>query len=191
MITFLDIETTGLPPSGAHYKEDFECFPRIVQLAWCVDQGEINSHIIKPDGWEISFEAASIHKISHGEALIKGKPLKDVLNNFIIDCDNSDTLVAHNIYFDVSIIKSELYRMNIDETLIERSLHKEKRIDTLRKTIKFVNAEFEDGRKGKWPRLNELYFKLFNKPMDILHSADGDVKALRECYYELVKIGIL
>lgn len=188
---FFDTETTGLPPAGAHYKEDKECFPHLVQIAWATNEEEINCHIIKPLDWLVPEEATLIHKISHERALEEGKGLKEVLTRFLEDCKKAEKIVAHNIYFDVSIIKSELYRLEFEEGLISEALHKNKRIDTLRKTVKFVNAEFKDGRKGKWPKLEELYFKLFNKEMEGIHDASNDVRALRECYYELIKLDII
>jgi hypothetical protein len=43
---------------------------------------------------------------------------------------------------------------------------------------------------GKYPRLEELYDKLFNSSFPA-HNSMEDVRALKKCFYELKKIGIL
>jgi DNA polymerase-3 subunit alpha len=58
------------------------------------------------------------------------------------------------------------------------------------KTIKFVDACFANGNRGKFPNLTELYTKLFNEQFPA-HNSLEDVKATMKCYYELQKLGIL
>ena len=43
----------------------------------------------------------------------------------------------------------------------------------------------------KWPKLEELYRKLFGYTFDGAHDALADVEATRKCYFELKKKGIL
>lgn len=191
-----DIETTGLPPRGKKYDEHFNEFPHIVQIAWQLTNKSGNSiikesRIIKPDGYEIPQEVIDIHGITNERAHEEGTDLKTVLRLFITDCMKVDTIVAHNIYFDTSITKANLLRLGIDGEIGNQALAKEKRVDTMMKTIKFVEARHPDGRKGKWPKLEELYFKLFGKGMPEAHDAGADVQYLKECYFELVKRKIL
>ena len=58
------------------------------------------------------------------------------------------------------------------------------------KTIKFVNAKYENGRGGKFPRLEELYTKLFNETFDA-HNALEDVKATLRCALKLNELQII
>jgi DNA polymerase III epsilon subunit-like protein len=42
----------------------------------------------------------------------------------------------------------------------------------------------------KYPKLDELYYMLFNKHFDNQHNAMADVEATYECYKELLRLGI-
>ena len=70
-------------------------------------------------------------------------------------------------------------------------MFKGKRIDTMMKTIRFVGACYENGKPGKFPKLEELYAKLFNGATFQAHNALEDVRALRKCLPELVQLGII
>ena len=194
-ILFFDTETTGLF-GNKHYSTDFMEFPHIVQIAWQLvdkDQSTLikNCHTIRPVGYEIPEEVSEIHGIYHKDAVEHGQDLKTVLRHFITDCNEADKIVAHNIYFDTSIIKAGMLKLGINPEVGNTMLHKDKRVCTMKKTIKFVEARYDDGRPGKWPKLEELYMKLFNEDLKDAHTAGGDVSALKKCYFELIKQGIL
>lgn len=188
-----DTETCGLVPKGADYKTDFEQFPHIVQLSWYFN-GEYHDYIIKPEVWTIPEEAAKIHGITTEIALEKGTPMPIILARFIRDCYDAEKLIAHNSYFDISVIKANLRReFGVDHEAITDSdlaLDKSKRIDTMMKTIKFVGAKFKDGKVGKFPTLVELYTKLFGETFNA-HNALDDVKATKRCYEELIRLKII
>ena len=59
------------------------------------------------------------------------------------------------------------------------------------KTIKFVGALYSNGRPGKYPKLEELYSKLFPGETFPAHDALEDIRALRCCVPELVNLGII
>ena len=105
----------------------------------------------------------------------------------------AEKVIAHNIYFDISMVKANLLKLGLDPKIGKNSLHKDKRIDTMRnrKIIDFVNARFDDSRPGKWPTLGELYEKLFNKEMQNAHDAMADIEALKDCYYKLIELKLL
>jgi uncharacterized CHY-type Zn-finger protein len=49
-----------------------------------------------------------------------------------------------------------------------------------------------DGRSGfKWPRLDELYFKLFQEYIINSHNAIYDTLATKKCFFELVRLDII
>lgn len=73
----------------------------------------------------------------------------------------------------------------------EDALHKGKRIDTMMKTIKFVGALYQNGKPGKFPKLEELFAKLFPGETFPAHDALEDIRALRRCVPELVNLGLL
>lgn len=190
-ILVFDSETTGLPPKGAKYETDFDQFPHVVQLAWFFND-TYHDYIIRPDGWTIPAEATKVHGITTEQALEQGKDWFFVVSLFIADCLEAEKLVGHNIYFDSSIIKANILRENVPEIaeFVESALHKDKRVCTMMKTIKFVNAKYENGRGGKFPRLEELYTKLFNETFDA-HNALEDVKATLRCALKLNELQII
>jgi hypothetical protein len=60
-------------------------------------------------------------------------------------------------------------------------LHKDKRIDTMRAGTKLC---------GKWPKLTELYKKLFKEEFEA-HSAASDCEACYRCYVKMVEMGLI
>lgn len=183
---YFDVETTGLPPKGAKYDVDFMQFPHIVQIAW-IFKDELKSYIIKPVGYEIPEEVSNIHGITTAFALEHGVDFQKTIIEFLSDCMEAEKLIAHNIYFDTSIIKANLFRIGVNEIVykatVEPALDKEKRFDTMMKTINYVQAPYPSGRKGfKFPTLQELYQKLFNSQFENPHNASNDVKALQLCF---------
>ena len=192
-VLVFDIETTGLPPKGANYETDFNKFPHIVQIAWWFN-GEYHDHIIKPVDYEIPEEVVALHGITTEIAKAKGENFQDVILYFLGDCQNAEKIVAHNIYFDTSTVKANILRYGANEVVYNQgvvpAMDKSKRVDTMMKTIKFVNAKYADGRGGKWPKLEELYFKLFQETFPA-HNALEDVKALVRCLDPLVEHGVI
>jgi len=114
-----------------------------------------------------------------------------VLSHFIFDCKLAEKIVAHNIYFDTSIVKASLLRLGASSEIGVKALDKEKRVDTMKKSTAFVGARYADGKPGKWPTLEELYYKLFKEKIANHHDASADVDNLKKCYFELVKLGVL
>ena len=45
---------------------------------------------------------------------------------------------------------------------------------------------YKFGEKFKWPTLEELHAKLFNKSFNGQHNAINDIKATYECYFEMI-----
>lgn len=192
-ILILDCETTGLPPKGAKWNEDFNDFPYIVQVAWRFD-GVIKSEIIKPEGWTIPEESTQIHGISQQRAWKEGTPFYRIVDALVKDCLRADLIIGHNIYFDISIVKANILReMGMGyykSSDCEEAFHKGKRIDTMRSSMKWVDARTQDGRL-KFPRLEELYSRCFPKETFPAHDAGEDVKALARCVSVLIERGLI
>lgn len=188
-ILYFDTETTGLPPKDAKWDVDFEQFPHICQLSW-IYAGREENHIIRPDGWEIPKEATDVHGITNEYAQEHGEPLADVMGKFIADCHAAKLICGHNVYFDISTVKSELMRKSSFDQFADDALYKGKRIDTMRPAMKFVDARFSNGRL-KLPKLEELYAKCFPGESFPAHDAIEDVRAVVRCLPVLVDKGII
>lgn len=185
-----DCETTGVPDKGMKWDEDFLRFPRPVTMAWAF--GDTERHeIIRPQGWDIPTETVAIHGVTTEQADKEGKPFVEVVTEFLNDAEKYPLICAHNVYFDTSIIKAAIMALCPElADKAESALFKGKRIDTMRKTIKFVGARKENG-SGKFPTLEELFAKLFDGATFPAHNALEDVRALRKCLPPLVEMGIV
>ncbi len=185
MYLFFDTETTGLPKNWQAPVSDLNNWPRIVQLAWILsddDGKEISgqNYIIKPEGFLIPEESSRIHGISTEKAMREGINLEKALSDFSYDLSQSNLLVAHNINFDQKIIGAEFLRKDVETNLDDIS-----KFCTMQSATNYCQIEKPNGYGYKWPRLEELHLKLFNKNFDNAHDALADVKACARCFFEL------
>lgn len=190
-ILFFDTETTGIIPRGiTDPLRQVNYYPHVVQLSWQIGTKE-GDFIIRPDGFTIPPEAAKVHGITTDRALAEGVPYKQAFLEFFKDVKTADTLCAHNANFDKSVIIAEYVRMtNVDRAQkFQRFLLDKPLVDTMLLTCEFVGARFPNGEIGKYPRLEELYDKLFHEKFPA-HNSLEDVRALARCYWECEKIGI-
>lgn len=189
MYLFFDTETTGLPQNYNAPIDDLNNWPRLVQLAWSVydekaEKITSSNFIIKPNGFEIPEQAASIHGITTERALKEGEELKNVLEKFSQAIGQAKIAIAHNMSFDEKIVGAEFLRTDIDHALFEtiRVCTKEEATDYCR----------IPGNYGyKWPRLSELHIKLFGEDFSGAHDALIDVEACARCFFELIKRGVI
>ena len=192
-VLFFDTETTGVPDRSAKWDVDFPSYPHVVQLAW-MHGCKVENHIIRPDGWEIPQETVEVHGITTEYALEHGEPFAVVADMFIQDCHDAGLICGHNIYFDTSIIKAnilrELGREYYDANDVESALYKGKRIDTMRPTMKWVDARMANGRL-KFPNLTELYSRCFPGESFPAHDALEDVKAVAKCLPVILELGLV
>ena len=183
---FFDTETTGLPNNWNAPVSDLGNWPRLVQIAWilCDKNGnylEERSYTIKPDGFTIPADASIIHGITTECAEIKGVPLQAVLVEFQKFVTQADFLIAHNMSFDEKIIGAEFLRKNMPNSFVSKKTICTKEISTNFCAIPSSNG-FND---YKWPKLSELYYKLFGKTFNETHDALSDVRATAECFWEM------
>lgn len=162
-------------------------------MAW-IHGCKVESHIIRPDGWEIPQETVDVHGITTEYALEHGEPFAAVVDMFIQDCHDAGLICGHNIHFDTGIVKAnilrELGREYYDANDVETALYKGKRIDTMRPTMKWVDARMANGRL-KFPNLSELYSRCFPGETFPAHDALEDVKAVAKCLPVIVELGLV
>lgn len=186
---FFDTETTGLPRDYKAPISQLDNWPRIVQIAWMLYNKDGNklseeSRIVRPEGFEIPIEASNIHGITTEKAIAVGLPLVEVLKEFKEILEKSKCLVAHNMSYDIKIIQAEFLRNNLTSDIDSK-----KTICTKETSTNFCAI---DGPYGyKWPRLSELYTKLFAAELKDSHDALVDVRATALCFWEMKKRGIL
>lgn len=192
-VLFFDTETTGIPDRSAKWDVDFMQYPHVVQMAW-IHGCKVESHIIRPDGWEIPDETVEIHGITNEYAMEHGEPFAAVVDMFIQDCHEAGLICGHNIHFDTGIVKAnilrELGREYYDANDVETALYKGKRIDTMRSTMKWVDARNSWG-KLKFPNLGELYSRCFPGETFPAHDALEDTKAVARCLPVILEMGLV
>lgn len=191
---FFDTECNGLPQ---FYDVDVHMtnnWPNVIQLAWIVtdEQGNVlkrKSHIITPNGFEINDNVANLTGITTTRAMREGIELTTALSDFMSDVNNAQLLIGHNIDFDMKVVGCELYRNDMDyENLLSK-----KTLCTMKRSTYFCAIPSSNSRYNdyKWPRLEELYHKLFGCSFSGAHDALADVEATMKCYFELKMKGIL
>ena len=193
-ILFFDTETTGKPFNYKAPVTDLYNWPRLVQLAWIMADKDGNvlkkkSVIIKPDGFSIPAESVAVHGITTERAQREGLPLNDVLEEFATDLSLAEHIVGHNIDFDQHIVGAELCRLGMDfNVLMDKPC-----TCTMKTTTKFCAIPNPNTYFGgyKWPSLQELYQKLFNRSFEDAHDALADITATKECFFELKLRGII
>ncbi len=180
---FFDVETTGLPKDWRAPVSDLDNWPRIVEIAWILsdEQGnelEVNSAILRNDNFSIPFEASKIHHITDEIANTKGQDRVKIFKLFAETISKAEVLVAHNIEFDYKVLHSEFMRYNI-----KSAIYKIDKICTKELTTDYCKLPGNYGYK--WPKLEELYYKVFGKELISAHSASIDIKACKDCFFEL------
>ena len=189
MYLFFDTETTGLPKDWNAPISDLDNWPRLVQIAWSHydssgNKMSDNGYIIKPQGFVIPPHSSVVHRISTERALQEGADLKTVLEKFVQDIKNVKFLVAHNMDFDIKIVKAEFLRNNILSNISEIS-----KICTMKRATSFCQIKGSHG--FKWPTLSELYLKLFKEDFQDAHDASVDISACAKCFFQLKKMKII
>lgn len=190
-VLVFDTETTGLPKekNSSIYKTNE--WPHILQLSYILydtDKNQVLSledDIIKIDeNIEIPLQSTAIHGITK-EDTKNGINIKDALAKFQ-DCANiSDLLVGHNVSFDKRMVLVEAIRNNIRLNLNETYCTMKNSVEICK--IQAVNEKGETYLK--YPKLEQLFWILFNRHIKNAHNAITDVLICLICFckYELKK----
>lgn len=190
MYLIFDTETTGLPKRWDAPITDTDNWPRCIQIAWQLhdDMGNCIEHqdyLVKPEGFNIPYDAEKIHGISTELAQEQGVPLAEVLEKFNEALGKTKFVVGQNVKFDLNIMGAEFVRGDVENPLQELPV-----LDTCTEhTAKL--CEIPGGRYGKFklPTLSELHEHLFNVGFSEAHNATADVEATTRCFFELLRLG--
>jgi len=191
MFLIFDTETTGRPPKGTPFT-DTRAWPRAVQIAWQLhdEKGELIEHksfLIRPEGFNIPFEAQKIHGISTQLAEKEGVPLETALEEFEKALEKAQFLVGHNLAFDIDVLSAEFIRKGKNFN----QLRSKPVVDTMTEvTAAYCKLPGGKGGRYKFPRLTELYEILFEESFAQAHNATADVEATARVIFELFRRGI-
>jgi len=191
MYLIFDTETTGLPANYNAPVTDTNNWPRCIQIAWQLhdELGNLIEHqdyLVKPDGFNIPYDAERIHGISTELAAEQGIDIREVLDKFNIALSKAKFVVGQNVGFDVNIMGAEFYRMGVDSPMAQMPV-----LDTCTEvTADLLKIPGGRGGRFKLPTLTELHGYLFGVPFAEAHNATADVEATTRCFLQLVKMEV-
>lgn len=206
-----DVETTRLLPRHGYGSPSppITDYPYITQLSYVIyDMNQkktietFDSYVKLPDEINISEESIAITGITKEICQTKGKNLIDVLIQFYKAYKTCDVLIAHNFDFDekVILVEMERVRKHIIDTNVDglglfnkttEELNNVERYCTMKKGTPLCNILMDSNKPGglprkKYPKLAELYVKLFDEPAPTnLHNSLVDVETTLRCYLKM------
>ena len=176
-----DTETTGLIKPGA---SDIKDQPYITEI-YCSKVQILKEELVVMDTFHrlvkppipITEEITRITGITN-EQLASEKTFPEIRKDLSEFFTGADTMVAHNLPFDRSMLANELLRCGKVLNFPWPVNH----VCTVEKTL-----HIEQRRMS----LQNLHIHLFGKGFENAHRANIDVEALSRCYEELVKTGVI
>jgi len=215
-VLVFDTETTGLPKKNASKEVTFTNevdWPHIVQFSYVMFNTQslvlekmVDEIINVPNHITFTPESVKIHGITRAVSTAVGQDMDAVLLSFTRDCEMADVIVAHNISFDMNMIKAEFYRL-LKKSVLNEPMEPP---DTLRGRIgldRFTNmamtktfsctmrentdlcnirvARSDRSEYKKYPSLSELHAKLFGAVPRKLHNSLHDVIVCLRCFYKV------
>jgi DNA polymerase III epsilon subunit-like protein len=196
MALFIDTETSGLPDTrnlrwGVYpdYK-DLEKYDgaRIVQFSILITDTkfkyeDVKDYIIKRENFEITNE--NFHGITNEISDTVGVDFNTVAVDIFYELLKKTThIVAHNVGFDVGVIKSELHRRNLQFIIDE--LDKKTLLCTM-KHMKPILKIINQYGNYKNPSLNEIYKYNFKTDVENAHNSLYDVYNLHKVVEHMYK----
>jgi DNA polymerase-3 subunit epsilon len=184
MLLFFDTETTGFVSKNCALNDPRQ--PHLVQLGAILTTetgrvvGEMNL-IVAPADWIIPEDVAKIHGMDQDLALQYGFGEHAVFKTFCAMCNKAKRLIAHNIPYDLSILRIAHARYGSDE-----QYEKLEHFCTMEASTPICKLP---GRYGnyKWPKMVEAYKHFFGREFEGAHDAMADIRACRDVYFKLLE----
>ena len=191
-----DFETSGLPTGRRNVEVTSEtlknfddCRAVSLSAARFSSKGRILDTfdaIVQPDNFQIGERSIEVHGITQEMAEREGRPFTEVFTDFIkFIGPRTTTLVAHNAQFDRSVLRSEVIRHGLNESLLDK--------------FNFVcTLQIYKERFLKPIKLGVLYNELFGEDFENAHNSLADCIACGRVYpflmgqteRQLKKIGV-
>ena len=188
-ILVFDTEPTGLPDGKNPSIFDTDKWPHVIQLSWILYDTDTKDYVALEDVLvntpvPPTPDSERIHGITHSMAKRKGVPIAVALNSFDIALRSCDVVVGHNVSFDKRMLMVEGIRIG-KRLGFSTEKGKKQEFCTMKNNVRFCAIEVI-GEKGdkylKYPRLAELYRKLFKSEAVNAHNAMADVIMCLRCY---------
>jgi len=166
--------------------------PYIIQFAWILweynwkDFKEIKriNQLIKPK-ISIPFESSKIHNI-YDIDVVNSPSIEKCIDVFLDEYLNkADVVIWHNIEFDEEMLKIELKRLNKEYKYNPKNI-----LCTMKNTVDYCKIKWNFD-KFKYPKLWELYKKVFDSFFIWAHDAMIDVEATLKIVVKLLNDNVL
>lgn len=167
---------------------------RVIQLAAVLLDDDLNeaaqyNTLIKPtEYYTMSSGAFNAHGISLEQCAKEGREHYDVFNGLSCLLNDNICLVAHNIKFDLSMLKVEFENLNRDKPNLEHQ-----NICTMELMTPICRLPLSRkgmfGQKYKWPKLIEAMTFIGKQFQGREHDGLSDARACAEVYRWLIANG--
>lgn len=197
-VLLFDLETSGLVKTqrGVKPEEEYPDYTdlekydnaRMVSIGWLylkdfdydyeIGIENINESIIKPKGFIIPNKAIEIHGITNKKAKKDGIKIKEILKKFGKIIKKCEYIIGYNVYYDINVLLSELYRKKRTKTIQKiLKLKKEQKIICLAQisSIEIPPDKFIKYNQYAIPKQTEVYKKCYNEELQNAHNAKSDV----------------
>ena len=178
---FVDTETTGIPVDDSKTYKDIDNWPQIRQISWIMYTKSGN--FVRARNYVTMSDNDTPQIACNGYLPKINKQIYDILPVFLEDLSFCDVVIGHNIDYDITIILCELYRLGLDTMTLESM----QRFCTMKNGVDLCG--FDSIHGDRYPKLQELYSKLFHHPFENPHDAYCDTLATVECFWEIVSRG--
>jgi len=180
-----DTETSGL--FDFKRPAEAEGQPRLASAAFLFLDSSFNIEreyhcFVKPDGWHMPEAASRVNGITQEMLRTNGVPLTNVLNAWNALLDQGCIFVAHNVDFDLKVMRGELRRRGLPDRFDETYSFCTMKAST-------PICKIPGPRGNKWPKLQEAYSFFFNEQFDNAHEALADARACAAVFKRLNELG--
>lgn len=187
-ILVFDVETTGLLPKNSRLPEDCPYITQLSYIVWDMNlQTAVemyDTYISVPEEVAIAPIITELTGVTRQLLNLRGIPIEHALRRFCRAYNEATVVVAHNLSFDKDMILVEMSRNGIQFPLFTNQLQANTYC-TMRATTIFCdlwNVTKNGARLRKWPKLVELYQKLFDETPENLHNSMMDTAVALRCY---------
>jgi len=190
MYLFIETQQSGIAKDYNASFKHADNWPRITQFTYILADKKANiieeaSYLVYPEA-KIHEMVIRITKIDN-EMLKKygrtfNKLEEEIKRIFLL----SDFVIGFNIIYDLTVLKSELFRFNIDTAFVDNNWV----LDLGIKTRDLLKLKTQVNKKYKIPKLEDVYLKLFGIALPDLSSINKLHKE-KECFFKLKQVSLL
>lgn len=191
----IDCECSGLfladPITKKRLPADAPGQPRIAQIGLIFVSHDLkieaeHEFLIKPEGWEMSEEAARVTGLTTEFLKANGGPISEALALYNAGIDARRVIVGHNVDYDTKAARAENRRAGLDDRYMQT-----RTICTMLASTELCQIPPPSGRGGyKWPKLSEACVHFGIEQGDD-HTALADARNTFKVMMKLVERGAL